>query len=163
MGSFCTTSALDILMVGVDFDTATSNLALKCIDWAEDEVKKYLSERYDFSSSPFNTTTTTPPLVRTLSEKLAYANMWESMSRGGPESIARAESIRKDALENLKMISDYQAYLLDTAGSAISESTANHIGVKTNTKDYTSTFDEDDPLNWVVDPDKLDDIESDRS
>jgi DNA-binding IclR family transcriptional regulator len=78
-------------MVGTRFDTATTALVSKLITHAENEVNKYLSKRYDISV--FDTTTSVPPLVTTLTETLAEgysyqrssmaSKKWGSHPRGG--------------------------------------------------------------------------------
>lgn len=164
MGTFATTTSLDTLMIGVSFDTATTSLADKCITWAEGEIKKRISGRYDLSGSAFQTSTSIPPIIRDLTEQLSTAFMWENMSRGGgKESLGRAKRLRDHVFSNLDEIQGYKVKLLDTAGAEITEATNGSFRVLSNTDDYHSTFDEDDPLNWKVDPDKLDDISSERS
>lgn len=147
------------MMIGVTFDTATTSLVTKCITWAENEVNKYVGRRYDVGA--FNTSTSIPPLVTSLTEQLAEGYAWRQMSRGSKESLARAKEMIDAVIANLKLVADYNLDLLDSSGDAISERNA-ASRVKSTTQDYTPTFAEDDPLNWAVDSDKLDDIESDR-
>lgn len=145
-------------MIGTTFDSVTTSLANKSIDWAEAEVNKYLSKRYDISSFQ----TTVPPLVRTLSEWLSVAYTYQGNSRGGKESRERAKEYRDMAIDNLKLIADYKLDLLDTAGSVIDDFSNTAYRVLSSTDIYTETFAEDSELNWAVDSDKLSDIEDDR-
>lgn len=165
IGTYTTTTTLSLIMVGVNFSaTNMTTLGSKAIEQAENEVNKYLSKRYDLASSTFNTASSIPPLVRSLAEKLAEANMWAFLSRGGAgkESVARAASLRKDALDNLLLIQTYKADLLNTTGSLIDDFSNTSQRVLCNTSNYSSTFDEDDELNWAVDSDKLSDIADNR-
>ena len=158
---YATTTSLAINMIGVTFDTATTALASKKITDAENEINKYLSKRYDITS--FQTTTSVPPLVTTLCEKLAEGYIWRSNSRGGKESLARGKELIKEALDNLVLISTYKLDLVNTAGAAIADMSNTAYRVLSSTTNYVNTFNEDDELNWRVDPNKLEDIDSQRS
>jgi len=162
VGIYATTSSLQTRLVNVVFDTATTSLAAEMITDAEAEVNKYLSKRYDLSSNYFQTSTSTPPVVRMLTTRLATAMMWEAMSRGSKESLARAAQIQKHIIGNLESIRDYKVDLVDTAGSVISDMSNTSYRVLSNTTNYAPTFNEDDELDWAVDSDKLDDIASER-
>lgn len=165
MGLYSTTTTLDLVMVGVNFGaTDMTTLGGKAIDQAEAEVNKYLSKRYDISQSTFQTSTGIPPLVRALTEKLSEGYMWQFLSRGGAgkESRERAKELIEEVKENLLQIADYKLDLLNTAGSVLTDMSLSGTRVLCNTTDYTTTFDEDDPLSWAIDSDKLDDIASNR-
>lgn len=161
MGNYCTTTGLAVLMVGTTFDTPTTALAVKLITHAENEVNKYLSKRYDLAA--FNATTTAvPPLVTSLAETLAEGYMHKRMSRGGKESLVRANDLIKQATDNLLLISEYKKDLVDSAGAVIADMSQTSYRVLSNTTNYANTFNEDDPLNWAVDSNKLDDIDGER-
>ncbi len=161
MGIYCTTTSLQTLMVGTSFDTATTSLATKLITHAENEVNKYLSKRYDVGT--FNTTSTAvPPLVTSLTETLSEGYMYQRMARGGKESMQRAKDLIAQAIDNLKLISDYKEDLVDSSGDVVTDMSQTAYRVLSNNSGYTETFAEDDSLNWVIDPDKLDDIDSER-
>jgi hypothetical protein len=162
MGRYATTTGLSIAMIGTTFDANTTFFASKCIDWAESECNKYLAKRYDLSSSTFQTATSTPPMLRALTEQIAVGYMQTMNSRGSKESIQRGESLIKMATEQLQAISDYKAHLLDTSGSQITESSNTAYQVHCSTTDYSPTFNEDDELNWSADSDKISDIEDGR-
>ena len=162
MGLYCTTTALQTRLVNIVFDTATGSLASEMINDAEAEVNKFLSKRYDLGSNYFQTSTSIPPAVRALTTRLATSYMWEAMSRGSKESLARASAIEKRVLDNLQMISEYKADLVDTAGSVITDMSQTGYRVLSNTTSYANTFNEDDEMNWAVDDDKIDDIAAER-
>lgn len=149
-------------MVGSTFDAATTSLATKLITHAENEVNKYLSKRYDITSSPFDTSTSIPPIVTSLTETLAEGYMYQRMSRGGKESMARGEALIKQAIDNLKLIADYKLDIIGSSGSVIADMSNTAYRVLGNTDGYSTTFNEDSELNWEVDQDKLDDIASER-
>lgn len=160
MALFCTTTSLATKMVGTIFDTATLALASACIYDAENEIKKILCKRYDFSAAPFLTTTSIPPMVSTLAETLAVGYMYENMARGSKEGYARADRFIDRAMENMQMLLDGEAQLTDSSGDLITEIDGDWAVY--TTENYEPTFNEDDPKNWVVSADKLTDIEDDR-
>lgn len=145
-------------MVGLRFDSATTQLASAMIDDAEAEIDKYLSKRYDLSSNTFQTSTSIPPLVTSLCLKLSEAYLWRTTSRGGKESLTRSEKLEKTVLDNLKQIAEYKLDLISSSGSVIADMQNTAYRVLCNTSDYTTTFNEDSELNWSVDSDKLEDI-----
>jgi len=164
MGTYCTTTTLETLMVGVTFNTLTSSLATVMIEQAEAEINKYLSKRYDLSSNYFQTSTSVPPLVRTWCQRLSEGYTWHHLSRGGAGdmSLTRGDKLIEPTIENLKMVADYKMDVTDTLGSVIDDMANTSYRVLSNTEDYTDTFAEDDPLVWAVDSDKLDDISDER-
>ncbi len=161
MGTLCTTTSLNILMVGVVFDTNTTNLASKCISWSENWIKGALSKRYDTNELPFTVETSTSMLT-SFTEQLAIGHLWKQMSRGSKESLTRGDQIIKDVREAVLRIADYKDDLLDaTTGSiAVAERTDNYQII--TTPNYSNTFDEDNALCWKVDKDKLEDIANGR-
>lgn len=148
-------------MIGTVFDTATTNLASVCITDAENELRKHLCKRYDFTAAPFNTTTSIPPMLTTLTETLAIGYMYENMSRGSKEGYARADRYIDRVMENVQALLDGDAQLTDSSGNLVEEIDGDW-GIRENTSSYSPTFNEDDPMDWKVDQDKLDDIEDDR-
>lgn len=160
MGTYATTTSLEVLMVGTTFDTATTSLCTKLITHSENEINKYLSKRYDISS--FNTSTSIPPLVTSLCETLAEGYMYQRMARGGKESISRGKELIKQAIDNLQLIADYKLDLVNSSGSVISDLSQTAYRVLSNTTNYANTFNEDDELNWKVSQNKLDDISTER-
>ena len=57
----------------------------------------------------------------------------------------------------LAQIRDKEIDLANTSGSLIADRAIDTI-IKSSSQDYYPSFDEGDPLNWSVDPDKLDDL-----
>lgn len=159
---YCTTTSLQTVMIGTNFDTVTSALASECILWAEAEVNKYLSKRYDLTSSYFQTTSSTPPMVSTWAKWLAQGYMYQQMGRGGKEAMERGKSYIDRALENLKLVQSYEMDVVNSLGSALPESATGGFRVKCNTIDYPNTFNEDDELNWQVSSTKEAAIDSER-
>lgn len=164
MGLYCTSTSIQTLMVGVDFDSLTTALCTKLIGQSEAEINKYLSRRYDLSSNVFQTTTSIPPIVTMLSEKLTTGYMWQALSRGGAskEALARGKELVKEVMDNLKLLSEYKGDIVGSDGSVVDDMSNTAYRVLSSTSGYTDTFAEDSELNWEVDPDKLDDISTNR-
>ncbi|CAB4170107.1 hypothetical protein UFOVP903_55 [uncultured Caudovirales phage] len=158
LGIYATTTSLQVLMVGTVFDTATTALASKLITHSENEVNKWLSKRYDVTAL----SASVPPLVTSLTETLAEGYVYQRMSRGGKEADQRGKILIGQVLENLKLISDYKLDLVDSGGAVVVDMSQTAYRVLSSTSGYTDTFNEDDPLDWGVDPDKLSDIEDGR-
>ncbi len=148
-------------MVGTTFDSATTSLAQLCITDAENELRKRLSKRYDFSIAPFLLYSTVPPMVITLAETLAVGYMYENMSRGGKEANARADRYIKRAMENITDLLEGSAQLVTSAGVLVDEISGDWRTLS-STDNYSPTFNEDDPDSWAVSSNKLDDISSER-
>ena len=157
MGTYATTSSYDVILVGTTLDAATTSVISKCITWAENEINKKLSKRYDISSFQ----STVPPLVTSLCEQLALGYFYDNNSRGGKEGGARADRLIKRVMANLDELAAGKMELVNSAGSIIAPR-GSAKGVLSSTSDYRSTFAEDDPLNWSIDSDKLTDISDDR-
>lgn len=163
MGTYATTTALELTMVGVNFSAANMTaLSSKAISHAEAEVNKYLSKRYDLSASQFQTATSIPPLVSVMTERLAEGYLWQWLSRGSKESMTRGKVMIDGVLENLRLIADYKLDLTNSTGSAIADMSNTAFRVMCNTTNYTDTFGEDSELAWAPDSDKLDDISNSR-
>lgn len=160
MGLYCTTTSLETLWGGASFTDLTDTASLM-ITQAENEIDKRLSKRYDMSSAIFQTTTSVPPMITTLCQWLSLGYLYENTARGSQDAFVRADRYINKAHENMDAILEYKADLVDTDGEKVPDSN-NQFNVYSNQDDYHETFNEDDPLNWSVDCDKLDDIADDR-
>lgn len=162
MGTYCTTTSLQTVMAGVTFNTATTSIADKCIEWAEAEINKHLSTRYDLTASTFNTSTATPPMVRAWCEQLSEGYLEQRLARGGVDSLERGEKKINPVLANLKSVSEGLLSIADTSGSLITDSSDSQYAVSSNTSDYAQTFDVDTSTAWEIDSDRLDDVDDGR-
>lgn len=160
MGTFCTTTVFYDFLIGVTENTATNALLSKKIEQSENTIKSRLSKKYNVTS--FATSTAIPPQLTTLCEQLTEGYYWKSNSRGNESSLKRGQSMCKMALDELKLILDGDVGLLDSTGSIIPEKESGVWDMTSSTIDYSTTFDEDDPTKWRVDPDKLTDISDNR-
>ncbi len=161
MSTYTTTTSIAIMLVGSTLTNGTA-AAAQCITMAENEIKKQLSKRYDVSASEFNTVGSIPPMLQDLALWLSLGYFYQISSRGGKEGMLRGKTFIDQAMSNLAQLADREVDLVSTLGGALTEDSS--FGAMTSTtKDYAPTFNEDDPLLWVVDPDKLDAIDSERS
>lgn len=156
MGTYATTTSFSTWLIGTTMDSATTSLVGQCITWSESEINKQLGKRYDISSFQ----TSVPPIVTSLCQQLATGYFYQHSSRGSKEGMARGDTFVKRVMDNLKDLAAGKLEIVDASGDVVAGSTAR--GVLSTTDGYNSTFAEDDPLKWEVDPDKLDDIASDR-
>jgi len=162
VGTFATTTALDTLMPGTGFDTQTNNAGTKAIDWSENWIKGKLSKRYNVAALPFTAYTSTSQLT-SYAEQLAMGYLFKIQSRGSKESISRGQALIDEVKQSIMEIADYQCDLLDASTSSIPVGDkSGRVEIIGSASGYHTTFDEDDPLNWKPDSDKLTDIESDR-
>jgi phage gp36-like protein len=157
--SYATTASIEILMIGTEFDTATTALCDKLLTRAENEIDKYLSKRYDTAALHAEP----PSLLESLAEQICEAYMYLSMARGNKDMRANALSMLKVPTDNLQMIADYKADLIDNTGDKIPDGSNTPYRILSNTDEYSSTFNEDDELEQRVDQLKLEDIDSERS
>lgn len=164
MANYSTTTALQVIMVGTEFDSLTTSLMGKMLTHAENEVNKYISKRYDVSTYVGASLSTIPPLLTSLTETLAEGYYFLRNSRGGgKDSVAYGKELIKQAQDNLTLISGRKLDLLDVDGDPVDEFANASFKIVSSTSNYTPTFNEDDELDWKIDDDKLDAIDSERS
>lgn len=161
MGIYTTTTSLQVLMIGTNFDSNTTSLVSKMITRAENEVNKYLSKRYDIGAF-YTSGASIPPLLTSLCDDLAAGYSYKFLGRGGIDSIQRGDAFIKPAIENLKMISDYKVNLVDASGDVILDMANTGYQAKSTTSEYSNTFNEDPQINWEIDHNKIDDIAIER-
>jgi hypothetical protein len=110
----------------------------------------------------FNTSTSVPPILRSLTEQYTEGLFWEATSRGGKDAFLRSDRIFSRIDKYLEKISKGMIDLTDTAGAQIPEMPNSNFAVTSTSSGYSETFNEDDSLSWKVDTDKLTAIASDR-
>jgi phage gp36-like protein len=162
LAKYSTTTSLEILLVGVTFDTATTSLVSQCITDAENEVDKYLSKRYDMADYMAMSLTALPPLLKTLTNQIAMGYYYQNSARGGKDSLDFGDKIIKRATENLILIQERKADLLNVNMEPVAEASTAGYKMVSNTTNYTPTFNVDDPLKWKQDQDQLDDADTER-
>ncbi len=160
MSNYATTTNLEILMNDTTFDTKTTNLVERAITHAEDKyIKPCLAKRYDITGW---TAGTVPPTILALSEEIAMSLSYKYMSRGSKESLARAKSIFDPAIQQLKNICEGNSDLFNSNGSIIADIPTGTYFAKSNTEDFPTIFNVDDPLNWGLSNDQNESIKNER-
>lgn len=161
MGRYATTTSISDLipnfLIGntTTSDTAGTAMFSKHIDRAEGIVNTYVSARY---SLPF---TTVPPVLITLSEDLAcYFAVRSAYTQDGQNKNQYYPEY-KWAMEQLDSIRKGEIKLTLTDGSEVTGDTSNRY--ISSTENYTPVFGIDNPENWKVDPDLIDDQRDARS
>src|SRR3990167_3729754 len=163
MGAYATTTAVQTKLIGMNFDAVTTSLAALCILDAERAIDGVLIRRYDIAA--FHTTTAVPPLCSSMAENLAVGFVLKHSSRGGKESEARAKALIDSVVGEdgqLEQISKYKVSLFETSFARIADKSLTASRVMSDSDQYTKTFDEDDPKDWAIDTEKLDDISDGR-
>lgn len=163
MGSYATTSSLSQLIPNAlaggttTSDTEATATFSKHIERAEGDINAVLAEKY---SLPFSTV---PPSIRSWAEDLAcFYFLRAAVAQDGRVGDTSADRFKGsydrlvDAQKN-----GFRGVLSLTEGSYVPRMTANMF--RSSTKDYAPTFDQDDPKEWGVDPDRLDDIADGRA
>lgn len=160
MGSYATTTSLSELIPNfLSGNTTTSDTGgtaqfSRHIDRAESIVNSYITARY---SLPF---TTVPPVVRTLSEDIAcYFAVRSAYTQDG-QNLNQYYPEYKEALKSLESIRSGDIKLSLTDGSLIPTLSTNRF--LSSTKEYAPIINLDDPENWRVDPNQLEDIADGR-
>ena len=117
-----------------------------------------ISKRY---SLPF---TDTPPLIITISEDITTYFSYRSFFRQDNLNVLEDLELQKDyAMGLLDEIQKGEIDLVNTAGSVIPETTTvNQDSPDSTTKNNSSFFDIDDPLEWRFDDNLESDVDSNR-
>lgn len=158
--AYCSSTIIANYLIGYSSsDTATAQIISDSIEDAENEINKYLGERYDVSL--WSTLTSTPPIVKTICKWYAAGLAVEACSRGGKEAMKRSEILINRATKNLEKLESGALTIIDSTGSAVVKDN-DPMQVYSNTEDYSNTFNEDDSLKWCISRQKKLDIADER-
>lgn len=161
MGIYATTSSLPFLLPfalkgNSASDTTGVAIFSKCIDRAESVVNSFLATRYSMPFSPV------PPVVATISEDLACCYFVRgSYVQDGQRENRYDEKFCNAAMELLQQMKDGKIPLTLTDGSLVPTRAASRM--LSNTENYSPTFNQDEPTNWAVSSNRLDEIEGERN
>lgn len=161
MGSYATTTSISLLIpYALKGNTTTSDtvgtaIFAKQITNAETIVNSYISARY---SLPF---TTIPPLLTTLTEGLAVCGFIKaSYVQDGQIDNKYWEAFCKSAYETLENIKNGETKLTLTDGSLVAPKTSSRFMI--SSENYAPVFGMDEPTEWGISTNQLDEIESER-
>lgn len=162
MGTFATYTSFATLVPDWTFGAAMNTLGGFCVNWAESQVKARLARRYNVGNAPFTVFTTTSMLTN-ITEELALGYLFKLSSRGAKQQIDRGNALMESALAQIKDLADHRMDLLDASlGTSVIADRSDSQVIFASMAAYHPTFDEDDPLNWGTDDDKINDIATER-
>jgi len=148
----------DGVLVSVGTDVISDTAVNRHIARADNIINTRLSKRF---SVPFDTGTATPPVIKTISTDLAaYFVMRSLFTKDSQNENDWVDDLKMMALDTLEKIEKGMTKLLDINGEEIEQLEVDDLS--SNTQNYTPIFDVDSDLNWAVDSDRLEDINSSR-
>ena len=128
---------------------------------ADTIINSKIARRYDVSG--YDTAGSVPPILRTLSEDISSYYTFRAAFSQDNQNVNDWTDKFNEAIVVLDEIRDGNMDLVNTAGAIIGEVLSTTVQyVDSNTIDYQSFFDCDEPLDWGPDPDKLTDISDKR-
>ena len=146
-------------------NTNTSRGYSTCVSTVETHIRRTdglingkCARRYSVPFSPV------PPFIRTIAEDIVcYYAMRSFYSQDAQNKNEWVEDHKEDALSFLDEIMKGDIDLVDTSGSAVPVQEDEIVDrVSSNTQNYQSFFDIDDPLDWDFDEDRKDAVEDKR-
>ena len=117
------------------------------IPYAQAELESLLGVK---NTVPFSNNNV---VAKDLVVKLTY-------SRIAPVSKDDRDELRKEVLDAVERLLSGEAVMITDSGDILPGSAA--AGIWSSTEDYHPIFTVDNPENWVVDEDQIDDIRSER-
>lgn len=142
--------------------TQTTGIIAQHLTRAYNLINMKLARKY---ATPF-TLTAIPPMCTSLEEDFAcYYSMRSLYTRDAQnksEWIVEHYEKAITILDELADTSNKGLELLGSDGLLVDQRVGASSSIQTST-DYTPTFEVDDDINWVIDQDRLDAIESDRT
>ncbi len=143
-------------MIGSLTDLSSGQIVTAFAEPAESQIDAAIVRNYDLPISG------TVPLLQAIADDIS---IYRILSRRVLTSQQLKDSAWPDkfreAMEDLARISKGDVLLVDDTGNELT-TRADLAQVSSNTKNYNPTFHEGSELDWVRDPNKIDDILSDR-
>ena len=159
MGNYATTTSISITLPNfLEGNTTTVDISAtqtfsEYINWAEAEINSAVANKW---SLPFSTV---PPILRSLAfEIAAYYTIRAYGSRDWPNRNEMLDDFNK-AFETLKKLEKGEIELTLTDGSLLAVSSDMYLS---NRSSQDPVFELDDPVNWAVDKDRLDELDGSR-
>ena len=108
------------------------------------------------------TSTSTPPLIQTLSQDLsAYYTYRSKFTGDNANKFEYLDTLMQIALKTLNQIQEGKMDVVSTSGGVVSEISSSSK-IYSSTESYTPAFDVDDEFDWAFDTGRLDAIRSAR-
>ena len=157
--AYSSSTSILLILPGLANTTTVTGVISRHIARADALIDSKICKRYATPISP------TPPLLGSISEDICcyytYRSFYTSDNSNRTEYFAE---LCQKAYETLDEIRDGKIDLVNTAGSIISEVSAEATSgiLDSTTKDYQPFFDVDDELSWKFDDELLDDVADKR-
>lgn len=153
---YSTSTSIYIGLPGLTNNSTTTDVIAQQIVRVGGKIDAYVSSRYDVTG--WTSPSSTPQIIQDISDRLVMKrSMLSLFTMEGQNKNEWVMDLAKEALKDLEAINKGKI-LVTLAGSEESTSTKS----KSTRSSFTPIFDVDDPLDQLVDPDLLDDINSDR-
>ena len=158
MMRFSTSTSIYQILIGIQDNAANDALIEKMMDNVGGKVAMYCGGRYTVSD--WTTEALTPQAITQISDALISMHVMRSLFTQDAQNQNKwVTELGEQALKDLAAISKGEVFLTDNDGARLSN--ANQI--KSTTESYHNTFDEGNPLSWIEDSDKLDDLADEKS
>lgn len=161
MARYSTSTSIYLVLPGLANTDLNTQLIQLHADRISGMIGGYVGARY--SVSGWTTASATPQMIQSISDRLAsQATMRSLYTQDAQNANEWVNELGEQALEELKMIAKGELAVIADSGSEAARATLRNF-VRGSRKDYTPVFDLDDATSWVVDPDLLTQINSDRT
>ena len=163
--SYSTNTTITLILPGLPQTTSaaghSTTLALvdQHIARADNVINGKIAIRYNVA----NFTSTVPPLVKTISEDITSYFTYRSLFSSDNQNLNEWTDKYKESIQMLDDIRNGDMDLIDENGNIIGEKETSDVDkIESTTQDYQPFFDEDEPIEWAVDGDKLTNIKDNR-
>jgi phage gp36-like protein len=155
--AYSTNTSIYTMLPGLNTSAANTAIIDQYITRVAGKIDNYVINRY--SPGGWTSASSTPPGIIQISD--AIVAMWTMRSlftRDGQNRNEWVDDLGGQALKDLNKIANGEISLADNSSGRESENTQ----IESTTEDYHPVFAIDEPEDWEIDPDQLDDISDDR-
>lgn len=163
--SYSTSTTITLLLPGLPQTTSSAGHSTTIavieqhIARADNVINGKIAIRYNIASF----SSSVPPMLKTISEDLTSFYSYRSFFSSDNQNFNEWTDKFKSSMELLDDLRSGDLDLVDDSGNIIGEKeTADVDKIESTTQDYQPFFDEDEPISWAVDDDKLDNIKDNR-
>ena len=163
--AYSTSTTITLLLPGLPQTTSaaghSTTIAIieQHIARADNVINGKIATRYQVS----NFTSSVPPLLKTISEDITSFYTYRSLFSSDNQNLSEWTDKFEEAMKMLKELHDGDMDLVDENNNIIDEITTSAIDrIESTTQDYQPFFDEDEPVDWKTDDDKLTNIKDNR-
>lgn len=156
--AYSTSTSIYTMLPGLNTSAANDAIINQYKDRVKGKIDNFIIGLYD--PSGWTSASSTPPGITQISD--AIIAMWIMRSlftRDGQNKNDWVEELGKMAIMDLKKIASGELKLADNSGKRVNTSIQM---IESTTEDYHPVFDIDEPEDWTLDSDQLEDISDDR-